>query len=104
VLPPAGPGHVSEVSLWIHNTTTSPALAVELHGTALLSATGRSIPADVVSLVPDRLDSVAAGSGREVRLRVRVPADQAAATYHGMVLSTAAPAEPMALSLEVRGP
>jgi hypothetical protein len=104
VLPPAGPGLDSEVSLWLHNTTSSPALAVELHGTALLSATGRSIPSDAVSLLPDWLDSVPAGTSREVRLRVRVPAGQAAATYHGMVVTTAAPAEPMALSLEVHGP
>jgi hypothetical protein len=104
VLPPAGPGELSEISLWIHNTTSSPAPAVELHGTALLSATGAGIPADAVSLVPDRIDSVAAGTSREVRLRVRVPAGQAAATYHGLVVTTAAPADPMALSLEVRRP
>lgn len=89
--------------MWIHNTTSSPVVAVELHRTALLSAGGRSIPADAVTLVPDRVDSVPAGTSREIRLRVRVPADQAAATYHGMVVSTAAPAEPMALSLEVCG-
>jgi hypothetical protein len=101
ILPAARPGSSSEVSMWIHNTTSSPVLAVELHGTALLSAGGRSIPAAAVTLVPDRVDSVPAGTSREVRLRVRVPAAQAAATYHGMVVSTAAPAGPMTVRLEV---
>ena len=104
VLPAAGPGLDSEASLWIHNTTSSPAVAVDLHATALLSTTGRTIPADAVSLVPGRLDLVPAGTSREVRLRVRVPPGQAAATYHGMVVTTAAPAEPMPTVLEVRGP
>jgi hypothetical protein len=104
VLPPTRPGLTSEASLWIHNTTSSPAPAVELRGTALLSATGRSIPAESVSLVPDRLDLVPAGTSREVRLRVRVATGQDPGTYHGMVMTTAAPAEPMALILEVRGP
>ena len=56
VLPPARPGQRSEASLWVHNTTSSPAPAVELHATASCPPTGRSIPADAVSLVPDRVD------------------------------------------------
>jgi hypothetical protein len=104
VLPPAAPGLGTGASLWLHNTTSSPAPAIEFHATALLSTTGRTIPSDAVSLVPGRLDLVPAGTSREVRVRVRVPAGQPAATYHGMVVTTAAPTEPMAVTLEVRGP
>ena len=106
VLPPAGPGLDSEAALWIHNTTSSPAPGVELHATALLSTTGAdAIPADAVSLVPGRVDLVPARDqprGPAAGARAGGPGRRASTT--GMVVTTAAPAEPMALRLEVRGP
>jgi hypothetical protein len=103
VLPPARPGLGSEASLWLHNTTSSRARDVALHATALLSTAGPAIPAGAVTLLPDRVDPVPAGTSREIRLRVRVPAGQADGIYHGMVVTTAAPTEPLAVTLEVRG-
>ena len=102
VLPAAGPGRLVEASFWLHNTTPSPAPGIDLHVTALVSSDGRAVPADAVVTVPERVDLLAAGTSREIRLRVLVPAGQPAATYLGMVLTSAAPAEPLVVCLEVR--
>jgi hypothetical protein len=69
--------------------------------TNLISSNGARIPAASLSLSPERLDVVDAGTAREVRLRVDVPADQPAGHYHGLVLTSAAPSEPIALHLDV---
>jgi hypothetical protein len=103
VLPPTRSGFNSETSLWVHNPTPSSATAIDLHTTSLISSGGVSIPVASVSLSPERLDVVDAGTAREVRLRVVVPADQPAGHYHGVLLISAAPVEPIALYLDVHG-
>jgi hypothetical protein len=104
VLPPTTAGRSCDAALWLHNTTSSPVPAVALHVTGLVSTDGHRIPAEAVTLVPERIDLLAAGTSREVRLRLRVPAGQDAATYHGLVVTSAAPTEPLAVRLEVRAP
>ena len=103
VLPPTGAGRSAEASLWVHNTTPSPAPDVDLQVTGLVSAGGDRIAADAVSLLPAQVELLAAGTSAQVRLQVHVPAGQAAGRYHGLVVSSAAP-EPLALRLEVCGP
>jgi hypothetical protein len=103
VLPPTSSGFSSETSLWVHNPTPSSAGAIDLHVTSLISSNGRSIPVAAVSFAPERLDVVDAGTAREVRLRVDVPAGQPAGHYHGVVLISAAPFEPIGLQLDVDG-
>jgi hypothetical protein len=100
-LPPVRAGFSSEASLWIHNTTSSPAATIDLHLTSLISSTGVNIPLAAVSFSPARLDVVDAGASQKIRLRVDVPADQPVGDYHGLVLISAAPLEPIALHLEV---
>jgi hypothetical protein len=102
ILPPTRSGFGSETSLWVHNSTSSSAAAIDLHVTNLISSNGARIPAASVSLSPERLDVVDAGTAREVRLRVDVPAEPAG-HYHGLVLTSAAPSEPIALYLDVDG-
>ena len=104
VLPPALPGSGSAASLWVHNTTSSPSPALELHVTSLVSADGSHLGVDRVSFSPTGAGPVAAGTSREVRVRVLVPPDQPAGHYQGLVVTSAAPSEPMALRLEVRAP
>jgi hypothetical protein len=103
VLPPTRPGFSSETSLWVHNRTSSAVTYIDLHMTGLISSNGVSIPLGVVSFSQKRLDLVDTGSAREVRLRIDVPADQPAGNYHGLVLISAAPLEPIALHLGVDG-
>ncbi len=103
ILPPTRSGFGSETSVWVHNSTSSSAAAIDLHVTNLISSNGARLPAASVSLSPERLDVVDAGTAREVRLRVDVPADQPAGHYHGLVLISAAPSEPIALYLDVDG-
>ena len=53
-----------------------------------------------MSLTPDRVDLPASGA-QELRLVVRVPPDQEPDHYLGLVLASAAPAQPMVVRLEV---
>lgn len=102
LLPATVPGSSSEVSLWIHNPTPAPVTGIHLHVTALASPTGSSIPSDALSWSPRTVELLAASSRQEVRLRVDVPEAQPVGLYHGLVLSAAAPSEPLALRLEVQ--
>jgi hypothetical protein len=104
VLPSTRPGFHSQTSLWVHNRMSSVVTYIDLHMTSLISSMGASIPVSAVSVSPGRLDLVDAGTAREVRLRVEVPAGQPAGDYHGLVLISAAPLEPIALHLVVDGP
>jgi hypothetical protein len=101
ILPPTRSGSDSETSLWVHNSTSYSADAIDLNVTTLISSNGVRIPAASVSFSPERLDAVDAGTAQEVRLRVDVPADQPPGHYHGLVLISAAPSEPIALHLDV---
>jgi hypothetical protein len=89
--------------VWVHNSTSSSTAAINLHVTSLISSSGDSIPVTSVSFAPERLDVVDAETAREVRLRVDVPVDQPAGHYHGLLLISAAPFEPITLLLEVDG-
>jgi hypothetical protein len=102
-LSPTGSGFSSETLLWVHNPTSSSVSAIDLHMTSLISSNGVSIPAVAATFSPERLDVVEAGSAREVRLRVDVPADRPAGRYHGLVLSSAASSGPIAVHLDVFG-
>jgi hypothetical protein len=68
ILPPTRSGFGSETSLWVHNSTSSSAAAIDLHMTNLISSSGVSIPAAAVSFSPERLDVVDAVTAQEVRL------------------------------------
>jgi hypothetical protein len=103
VMPVVRSGFSSETSVWVHNSTSSSATGIDLHLTSLTASNGVSIPVAAVSLSPERLHVVDAGTSLEVRLRVDVPADQPAGHYHGLVLISVTPLELLALHLEVDG-
>lgn len=105
VLPTTRPGCASEASLWVHNPTDTPAGAVELHATTLVCANGLGLPTDVVSFAPTRVALVEPGASCQVRVTVRVPLGQSAGQYHGLLLSSAAPDDPVGLrvAVEVEG-
>jgi hypothetical protein len=100
VLPAARPGSSSQVSLWLHNGTASPALA-DLHVSSLVSSTGLTIPGEAVSLSPQRVEPLGPLAREEVRLRVDVPSTQGSGVYHGLVVVSTAPAEAVVVRLEV---
>lgn len=105
VLPSTRPGGSSAASLWVHNPTDSPVAAAGLQATSLVSANGLGLPADTVSFTPTRLARVEPGTSREVRVTVQVPLGQSAGQYHGLLLSSAAPDDPVGLrvAVEVEG-
>lgn len=99
VLPPVTPGAVGEGALWVHNPTPSPVTCLQVHATDLVSPAGDRLDAGTFS--PPAVDRVEAGGSREIRLRVAVPAGAPPAQYHGLVLLSAAPDEPMTVRLHV---
>lgn len=100
-LPPTSPGTPSETQLWIHNPTSTPTATTEVTHTALSCATGSVVPVEGISISPSTMGPLAAGTSRRLRLRVDVPRDQAYGRYHGLVLISTAPAEPLAISLDI---
>jgi hypothetical protein len=97
--PPTPAGGATEVSVWVHNQTSSAAEVV-LHATSLVSAAGAVLPAHAVECRPG--DGVAVpplGSG-EVRVRIAVPAGQPIGRYHGLLVGSTA-AEPVPLLVVV---
>ena len=101
VLPTTQPGCSSEAALWVNNPTDVPVAAVDLHATTLVSGNGPGLPAEAVSLAPTRVAPVEPGTSREVRVTVEVPPGQPAGQYHGLLLSSAAPDEPIRIRVRV---
>lgn len=103
VLPAAEPGTRSEAPLWVHNPTSESSEAIEVTVTALAGPPGCGIPATAVAVIPSRIERLEAASSRELRVSVDVPGGQPSGFYHGLVLISAAPADPVVLALEVGG-
>lgn len=101
VLPVARPAGGSESSLWIHNPTTVEVLDIDVRVTSLMSSTGEMITGSAITVSPHRVARLDPARSRELRLHVDVPSDQLPGWYHGMVLFSAAPSEPIAVQLEV---
>ena len=104
LLPAARPASSSETSLWVHNPTSAPSAGIDVEVTGLTSSNGVTIAAEAVSVSPQRIERLDPSTSRELRLRVDVPAHQPAGCYHGLVLISEAPGEPIALQLEVEEP
>lgn len=103
-LPASRPASRAETSIWVHNPTREAASCLHLEVTELVSSAGVSIPARAVSLSPPMIDRLHPSASREVRLRVDVPGGQSPGFYHGLVLISAAPDEPIGIRLEIRSP
>jgi hypothetical protein len=99
-LPPARAGTSSTRSLWVHNPTPEP-VSVTIRVSALVSADGRSLPPGSVVLEPAGDVPVRAGGAAEVRVRALVPPSTPPGHVHGLLTSTAAPSQALALHLEV---
>jgi hypothetical protein len=104
LLPAARPASSSETSLWVHNPTSAPSAGIDVEVTGLISSNGGIIPAEAVSASPQSIERLDPSTSREFRLRVDVPGDQPAGYYHGLVLMSESPGEPIALQLEVADP
>ncbi|CAN5900103.1 hypothetical protein BH23ACT5_BH23ACT5_15540 [soil metagenome] len=101
LLPSVLPAHRSEEWLWIHNPTPEPSTGIAIWVSGLTSSDGETLPVAAVSVSPPNIDRLDPGTSRQLRLRVDVPTGQPPGHYHGLVLISVAPAEPMALHIEV---
>lgn len=100
-LPAARPGTSCATVLWVHNPTSASSGPMTVTATTMTSATGSVVPVGAVSVSPSAVEPLAAGSSSQLRLHVDVPRDQPAGRYHGLVLVSAAPEEPLSVSLDV---
>ncbi|HKX65768.1 MAG TPA: hypothetical protein VJN29_00960 [Intrasporangium sp.] len=101
VLPTTRAGSSSEGPLWIHNPTSSPVSGIHLEVTPLTCSGAAVIPLDAISISPSRTPAVEAHGRQQVWIRVAVPVGQAVGVYHGLVIGSLAPSEPVAVRLEV---
>ncbi len=101
VLPTTSPGSSSEGLLWIHNPTSAPLTNIDLEVTQLTCSGTALIPLDGVCLSPRRAQTVEPRGRQQVLIRVAVPVGQAVGMYHGLVIASLAPSDPIAVRLEV---
>jgi hypothetical protein len=101
VMPTTWPGSSSEGPLWIHNPTSAPVTNIDLEVTRLTCSGAAVIPLDAISTSPDRTPPVEPHGRQRVWIRVAVPVGQAVGVYHGLVIGSLAPSEPVAVRLEV---
>lgn len=101
VLPTTRPGSSSEGPLWIHNPTSAPVTNIALDVTRLTCSGAAVIPLDAISVNPRRTPTVEPHGRQRVWIRVMVPVGQAVGVYHGLVIGSVAPSEPVAVRLEV---
>jgi hypothetical protein len=102
VAPPAVPaGSTTEASFWLHNPGHQALTDVDLWVSPLMSGTGATIPPAAVAMSPRRVALVPGVGSEEVRLRVAVPSGQPRGAYHGLVLCSATPGEPLGVRVEV---
>jgi hypothetical protein len=97
------PGGVGEATLWVHNSGAEAVTHLLLGATDLVCASGARLGSTALRTSPRVVDEVAAGGRVEVRLSVRVPADQKAGLYHGLLVVSGAPDEPLPVAVEVAG-
>ena len=101
VLPTTRPGSTSEGPLWIHNPTSAPVTNIDLEVTRLTCSGAAVIPLDAISISPNRTPTVEPHGRQRVWIRVAVPVGQRLGVYHGLVIGSLAPSEPLAVRLEV---
>lgn len=103
-LPVSRPASRVEASIWVHNPTGEAATQLHLEATGLVSSAGVSIPASAVSIHPSLLARLPPATSREVQVRVDVPGEQSPGYYHGLILISEGPDEPIGVRLEVLSP
>lgn len=101
VLDPGRPGEVVRSLLWVHNPGAEPTGAMTLTVGSLVAAGGASLAASRVDCDPSEVDSIDARGSIQLEFRVQVPNDQPPGTYHGIVVCSLAPTEPMRVAVEV---
>ena len=103
-LPQVLPGYRASSTLWIHNTTPAPALALRLHGSGLVSHRGESIGSESWTFEPGEIDIAPPGSSLPVAVTLQTRADLNPGVYRGYVFVTNLPAEFMTVEIEVVQP
>lgn len=103
-LPSVLPGHRASSTLWIHNTTSAPALGLRLHGSGLISHDGESIAGDAWEFEPQEIDIAPPGSSLPVAVSLAVKDGIAPGIYRGHVFVTNLPTEFMTTEIEVVQP
>lgn len=101
VLPPATPGSTTVAPAWVHNTKSGQP-SVVVTASSLVGASGQHVPHAAVSVSPATAKVSSVGPF-ELQVRVDVPDGQAPGLYHGLLLLSAAPDDPVTLVLRVVG-
>jgi hypothetical protein len=101
LLEAVAPGGTTRATLWVHNDGPEPADALTVTMGALVAANGASLGPASVACTPSRLGGLRPHGSAQLDVTVHVPPDQPAGTYHGFVLVSLAPGDPVAVEVEV---
>jgi hypothetical protein len=93
------PGGEGTATLWVHNTTLTPA-TVTLEASDLVGTMGR-IPSIAVFFEPRSLETVPAGTSRSATVLVRTHPGVRPGDYHGVVTGVGTPGAVLALRVLV---
>lgn len=104
VLDPVTPGGTTQAWLYVHNPRVEPTGDLVVSHGALVAAEGVSLGAASVSCSPSRLAPISPHGSARVLVQVDVPPDQPSGTYHGFVLVSVAPGEPISVKVRVLPP
>jgi hypothetical protein len=100
-LPATTAGEESFASVWLHNPTALDHACVRLQVTSLVSADGGCVQLGAVRLEPAVVPLLRAGASEPVRVCVSTARDQPPGVYHGLVVCSVAPDEPLPLTMRV---
>lgn len=85
-LPRVAPGGRTSARVWLHNTTTSPAVDLRPWCPGLTDHRGAALPATAVTCAPGRIDRLGPDASCELLVTVHVGQDASTGTYHGQLL------------------
>lgn len=95
------PGEMLQSPLWVHNPCLEPSGAMTLTVGPLVASGGATLDATRVACVPGDVSSIGPLESVRLEIAVEVPSDQPPGVYHGFVVSSLAPSEPMRVTVEV---
>lgn len=104
VLAAVRPGATSQAPLYVHNPGSDPSGALTVTMGSLMAADGACLREPSVRCVPARVEGIAPHGSVRLDVSVHVPSDQPPGIYHGVVVSSLAPAEPIGIMVEVLEP
>jgi hypothetical protein len=103
-LGPVAPAASAHTTVWLHLLDGPPSGLARLHCSPLVHHTGAVLSPDVVTFVPESVDTALVRTSIRVEVTAAVPAGAAGGLYRGVIQATGLPEVAFPLSVEVVDP